>query len=103
MSFTVVQPTAETLCSAYHQQKADWICRLRPDALGLILHLANISFQSRVLLVENTRGFMSGALAERSVNTILRVEFFPEMARQVPTGVQDSTVRSLVPNVSILD
>lgn len=46
---------------------------LRPDSLALMLHMANISAQSRVLLVENTKGLLAGALIERSVPHILRV------------------------------
>jgi hypothetical protein len=33
--------------------------------LGYILQMGNISSESRVLLVDNTRGFMSGVLMEK--------------------------------------
>ena len=44
------------------------------------MQMANISFQSRVLLVENTKGFLSGALIEKVVAYALRVEFSHELA-----------------------
>jgi len=50
------------------------ICGLRPDSLGFLLNYANINAFSRVLVVENTRGFLTGALLERCVPYILRVD-----------------------------
>jgi len=40
---------------------------LRPDSLGYIINIANINAMSRVLLVDNTKGLVAGALCERSV------------------------------------
>jgi hypothetical protein len=40
---------------------------LRPDSLGYIINMANISTMSRVLLVDNTKGLVAGALCERSI------------------------------------
>ena len=48
---------------------------MRFDSLALLLNLANISYSSRVLLVENTSGFLTGCLLEKQVHSILRVEF----------------------------
>ena len=73
--FEVKKPTALNLCEAHHKSQPAQICYLRPDSLALLLNLANLSFQSRVLLVENTKGFLSGCLIERCVAYALRVEF----------------------------
>lgn len=48
---------------------------MRSDMLGYVLNYANLSYESRVLLVENTRGMMAGAVAERGINYCMRVEF----------------------------
>ena len=73
--FEARRPTALNLCETYHRSSPDRICFLRPDSLALLLNLANLSFQSRVLLVENTKGFLQGALIERSIAYGTRVEF----------------------------
>ena len=73
--FEARQPTALDLCEAYHLFYPSKILFLRPDTLALMLQMANISTQSRVLLVENTRGFMTGAVCEREVAYTLRVNF----------------------------
>jgi len=36
--------------------------------------MANINYESRVLLVDKTKGFIAGALIERQVPEILHVE-----------------------------
>jgi hypothetical protein len=51
------------------------ICNLRLDTFALMMHMANISYKSRVLIIDNTKGFLSGALIERDVHSILRIEF----------------------------
>ena len=43
--------------------------------MAMLLNLSNVSFESRVLLVENTKGLIQGALVERCVAYALRVEF----------------------------
>ena len=43
--------------------------------LGHMINLANISNESRVLLVENTKGLLAGAVIEKEPNSIVRVEF----------------------------
>jgi hypothetical protein len=43
--------------------------------MGLLLNMANVCVESRVLIVENTRGLISGALLERGIEYGLRVEF----------------------------
>ena len=50
------------------------ILGLRPDSLGLLLQMANINAESRVLLVDKTKGFLAGALIEKNVKDILHVE-----------------------------
>ena len=43
--------------------------------LGYMLNIGNINFNSQVLLVENTRGLVTGAVMEREPRYTLRVEF----------------------------
>lgn len=71
--FEIRQPTALDICDAYASSPK--ICLLRSDMMGYILNLSNVNSQSRVLLVEHTRGFMAGAVAEREPAYMLRVEF----------------------------
>jgi hypothetical protein len=42
--------------------------------MGLLLQMANITFESRVLLVDKTKGLLSGALIEKNVKEIMHVE-----------------------------
>lgn len=79
--FEARRPTALNLCETYHRCSPDKICHLRPDSLALLLNMANLSFQSNVLLVENTKGFLQGALVERAVAYALRVEFYENLAQ----------------------
>lgn len=37
--------------------------------------MANINFESRVLLCDKTKGLLAGALIEKSVSEVLHVEF----------------------------
>jgi len=39
-----------------------------------MLQMANISSFSQVLLVDSTKGFLTGVLCEKQVDTILKVE-----------------------------
>jgi tRNA (adenine-N(1)-)-methyltransferase non-catalytic subunit len=73
--FEVKKPTALEVCEAYHRNNPERLCGIRPDSLSYLLTMANISSQSRVLLVDNTRGFLAGALMEKEVAYALRVEF----------------------------
>ena len=63
------------MCDFYFTYYPEKICHLRSDMLGYLLHYANVSAESRVMLVENTRGFLAGTLMERKAEYILRVEF----------------------------
>ena len=74
--FEVRKPTALDICEAYACSPK--ICLLRSDMMGYILNMSNVNSQSRVLLVEHTRGFMAGAVAEREPAYTLRVEFGTE-------------------------
>lgn len=62
-------------CDFYYTYYPEKICYLRSDMLGYLLNLANLSAESRVLMVENTRGLLAGAVMERKINYCLRVEF----------------------------
>ena len=75
MTFEVRKPTSLEICEAYFSCYPDRICFLRPDMLGFMLQMANISSESKVLIVENTRGFISGVMMEKEVKYGLRVEF----------------------------
>ena len=46
--------------------------------LGYLINISNVNFNSNVLLVENTRGLMTGAVMEREPRYTLRVEFCHE-------------------------
>ena len=73
--FEAKKPSAFDLCEAIHSYSPMKICHLRPDALGLMLSLSNVNAQSHTLIVENTRGLISGALVERGIANGLRIEF----------------------------
>ena len=77
--FEARRPTSLNLCETYHRSSPERICHLRPDALALLINLANVSFESRVLLVENTKGLIQSALVERCVANALRVEFYDNL------------------------
>ena len=40
-----------------------------------MLNLANVCSESRVLLIENTKGLLAGAVIERQPHSIIRLEF----------------------------
>ena len=72
--FEVKKPTALELCEAYQQSYPTKILGLRSDSLALMLQMSNINYNSRVLLVDNTKGLISGALLEKQVHEVLHVE-----------------------------
>ena len=43
--------------------------------MGYMLNLANLNYDSRVLIVDNTRGLLTGGVLERGVNYCQQVEF----------------------------
>ena len=47
---------------------------IRPDTLALLLNFANINAESRVLLVDKTRGLVVGALIEKEVTEVVHLE-----------------------------
>ena len=102
--FEARKPTALNLCETYLRSQPERICHMRPDSLALVLNLANISFESHVLLVENTKGLIQGALAERCVAYALRVEFHDTIAQHGDPNVcqLQNTVGGLFPKTPIL-
>ena len=61
------RPTAKTLSEAYyrsskHSKRAG---NLRPDALAMLLCLANVGAYQRVLVIEQSAGLVTGAVMER--------------------------------------
>ena len=49
--------------------------------MGFMLNNCNVNSDSKVLLVENTKGLMTGAIVERQPNYVLRVEFSSDSMR----------------------
>ncbi|TNV78396.1 hypothetical protein FGO68_gene13808 [Halteria grandinella] len=74
VTFEIKKPTALELCEAYTQTQPQRILSLRADTLGLMMQMANINQESRVLLIDKTRGLLAGALIEKNVKEILHVE-----------------------------
>lgn len=68
------RPTALELCEVYSANYPDKINNLRPDSLALLLNMANVNCYSKVLLVDSTKGFLSGALLEKQVDSVLKIE-----------------------------
>lgn len=67
--FTILPPTMYNICK-YHFDSADdkdkrKIRELRPDTLAQIVTLANIRPGSRVVVVDDASGIVTGAIAER--------------------------------------
>ncbi|GMH36731.1 hypothetical protein BSKO_04604 [Bryopsis sp. KO-2023] len=60
-----LKPTAATVCEAQFSINPEDICHLRADALAIMLNLANVSANKRVLVVESCMGLVTGAVAER--------------------------------------
>ncbi len=74
VSFEVKKPTALELCEMYSQTQPGRILNLRADSLALLLQMANVNSDSRVLLIDKTRGLLAGALIEKNVKEIMHVE-----------------------------
>jgi hypothetical protein len=62
------------LCEAYSQTDPKKILNLRSDSLALLIQLANINAESRVLLLDKTKGLIAGALIEKNVKEIMHME-----------------------------
>mmetsp|Transcript_13681 Transcript_13681/g.21449 ORF Transcript_13681/g.21449 Transcript_13681/m.21449 type:complete len:138 (-) Transcript_13681:334-747(-) len=75
VTFEVRKPDALELAEVYALIYPEKICCLRPDSLSYLINMANISALSRVLLVDNTRGFLAGVLMEKQVEHGIRLEF----------------------------
>ena len=75
LTFEIRKPTIHEICETYFTFKPSHICFLRSDMLGLLMNYSNVNSESNVLIVENTRGLISGAVAEREPIYGLRVEF----------------------------
>jgi tRNA (adenine58-N1)-methyltransferase non-catalytic subunit len=74
VTFEVKRPTALELCEAYSQTAPTKILNLRSDSLGLLLQMANVNAESRVLLIDKTKGLLAGALIEKNVKEIMHME-----------------------------
>ena len=74
VTFEAKKPTALELCEAYSQTDPKKILNLRSDSLALLIQLANINAESRVLLLDKTKGLIAGALIEKNVKEIMHME-----------------------------
>lgn len=83
VTFEVRKPDSLEICEAYFLCYPDRICHLRPDMLGFLMQMANISSESKVLMVENTRGFIPGVMIEKQVKYGLKVEFCTRSLKHV--------------------
>jgi tRNA (adenine58-N1)-methyltransferase non-catalytic subunit len=76
--FTIRKPNSYSLCEAYHLTGPQKICHLRPDSFGYLLNMANVNCMSHCLVVENTKGLVTGALCERMCAYTMVVNFTNE-------------------------
>jgi tRNA (adenine-N(1)-)-methyltransferase non-catalytic subunit len=67
VTFEVRRPNTLEICDTHWVNCPDKICFLRSDMMGFILNHANINFDSRVLIVDNTKGLLLGALVEKKI------------------------------------
>jgi len=74
INFETRMPTAEELVETYMSFMPAKICNLRVDSLGLLLNMANINAHSRVMLVDGTKGLVTGAILERCAAYTLSVQ-----------------------------
>jgi len=75
VTFEVRKPDALEMSEAYWNMYPEKIYNLRPDMLGYIMNQANVNFESKVLLVDSTRGLLSGILEEKQVKYCMKIEF----------------------------
>ena len=66
-----------------------------------MLNVANINYQSRVLIIENTKGFLCGVLIEKAIAYGLRVDFTPDIVNLEEKQGPLRTVGAIKPNVQI--
>jgi tRNA (adenine-N(1)-)-methyltransferase non-catalytic subunit len=59
------RPTTASICDTLFNKQPSKIGYLRPDALGILLHMANVGPGSKILVLENCGGMITGAVAER--------------------------------------
>ena len=59
------RPTAASICDALFNKQPSRIGFLRPDALSILLHMANVGPGAKNLVLENSGGMVTGAVAER--------------------------------------
>ena len=71
VTFEVRKPNAAEMCETYWLCYPEKIFQLRPDMVGYIMNNANINFESRVLLIDSTRGLLAGVMKEKEVNYCL--------------------------------
>eukprot|EP00186_Timspurckia_oligopyrenoides_P003120 CAMPEP_0182442208 /NCGR_PEP_ID=MMETSP1172-20130603/1150_1 /TAXON_ID=708627 /ORGANISM="Timspurckia oligopyrenoides, Strain CCMP3278" /LENGTH=560 /DNA_ID=CAMNT_0024636943 /DNA_START=17 /DNA_END=1699 /DNA_ORIENTATION=- len=61
----IMKPSSRTMCAVYFHRNPALILHLRVDSLALMLALANIRPDSKVLVVDQATGLVAGAIAER--------------------------------------
>jgi len=62
---TIIEPTLSDVCETYRMQKPLKVCGLRPDYLGALLSHGNVGCGSRVLLLDDSMGLATAAVAIR--------------------------------------
>ena len=61
--------------NTFYQELYTQVEALISDESDVIANMANVSATSRVMLVDGAKGLIAGALLERSVAYVLKVEF----------------------------
>jgi hypothetical protein len=75
VTFEIRKPDAAEMCETYWQCYPEKIFYLRPDMVGYMMNNSNVNFDSKVLLIDSTRGLLAGVLYEKKVKYCLQVEF----------------------------
>jgi hypothetical protein len=73
INFETRKPTAQELVEVYMSFAPHKICHLRVDSLALLLNMANINANSRVVLIDGAKGLVTGAILERCAAYTLAV------------------------------
>ncbi|GJD10453.1 Phosphatidylserine synthase 2 [Galdieria sulphuraria] len=76
VSVLVQKPTCCLLCEWYLKKNPEAILRLSPVSVGLVLRLANIVVESKVLIFEDTLGLLCASVAERTQQRVFITTIF---------------------------
>ncbi|GJQ08901.1 hypothetical protein GpartN1_g692.t1 [Galdieria partita] len=76
ISVVIQKPTCCLLCEWYLKKNPEAILRLSPVSVGLLLRLANIVADSKVLIFEDTLGLLCASVAERTQRQVFITNIF---------------------------